>query len=115
MNQHDPSSAVVTALTKSEPHAGSSGAPKNEIDPLIAYLNGERGHELASRLIAVIESIKHSTIDKSASHAMVEKYVQVIVILAVVICTSLLVYVGKFEASVGVLFGTLVGYVFGKK
>lgn len=90
-------------------------AQPSDLEPFFSYLNGERGHELAARLITVIEGIKQATLDKSASHALIEKYLQAGVILAVVIATSFLVYYGKFEASVGVLFGTLVGYAFGKK
>lgn len=88
---------------------------RSDLEPMLVYLQTIQGHEIASRLIAVIEGIKHSTIDKSTANARIEKYVQLAVILAVVVSTSLLVATGKFEASVGVLFGTLVGYVFGKK
>jgi hypothetical protein len=105
------STIVVPANTES---AAPKPAP-SDFEPLLVYLNGERGHEIASRLLAVVESIKHSTLDKSAGNARVEKYIQAVVILAVIIATSVLVVMGKFEASVGVLFGTLVGYAFGKK
>lgn len=82
---------------------------------LIDYLSSDKGHEIASRLISVIESVKHSTIDSSATNVRIEKIVQAFVIVMVVGATSVLVALGKFEASVGVLFGTLVGYAFGKK
>ena len=87
----------------------------NDVEPLLIYLNGPTGHEIVSRVLAVIESIKHSTLDKSTTNARVEKYIQATVLLAVIVATSVLVGLGKFEASVGVLFGTLVGFAFGKK
>jgi hypothetical protein len=105
MNEKDKSLPVI---------ASSSDMPK-ELDPLFGYLQTQQGHEIASRVLGMLESIKHSTLDKSTGNVRVEKYIQAMVILAVVIATSVLVAFGKFESSVGVLFGTLVGYVFGKK
>lgn len=86
-----------------------------ELAPFLEYLGGERGHTIASRVLAIVESVQHSTLDKAATNTRVEKVAQVIIILAVISATTYLVVSGKFEASVGVLFGTLVGYVFGKK
>lgn len=98
-----------------QPDQLPTAAVKGDLEPFLAYLSSDRGHEIASGLMKVIEGVKHSTLDKSAVNVRVEKYIQALVILAVVVATSVLVYFGKFEASVGVLFGTLVGYAFGKK
>lgn len=49
------------------------------------------------------------------SHAIFEKWLQGAIIVIVILATSALSYLGKFETSVGVLFGTLVGYIFGSK
>lgn len=109
----DPSTSNSLMPASQEPakHEAASG----DLEPFLKYLDGERGHEIASRLIAVIEAVKHATLDKSATNARVEKYIQATLILAVIVATSILVAIGRFEASVGVLFGTLVGYAFGKK
>lgn len=86
-----------------------------DIGPLLQYLQSEKGHELASRGLAIIEDIKKATIQTTTSHAKFEKWMQSGIIIAVVIASSFLTYFGKFDSTIGVLFGTLVGYLFGKK
>jgi hypothetical protein len=86
-----------------------------DLSPLIEYLKTDKGHELASRIVGIIEDIKKATLEKSSAHAIFEKWVQAGVIVVVVVAASLLSYFGKFETSVGVLFGTLVGYIFGRR
>jgi hypothetical protein len=86
-----------------------------EFCPFLAYLESERGHELASRLLKIVEDIKKATLENTARHAKFEKWLQVMIILVVVVSSSILTYFGKFDSTIGVLFGTLVGYLFGKK
>ena len=86
-----------------------------DIGPLLLYLQSEKGHELASRALAIIEDIKKATIQTTTSHAKFEKWLQSGIIITVVIASSFLTYYGKFDSTIGVLFGTLVGYLFGKK
>ncbi len=86
-----------------------------DVGPFLYYLESDKGHELASRLLAIIEDIKKATIQTSTSHAKFEKWLQASIVLVVVVAASTLTYVGKFDSTLGVLFGTLVGYLFGKK
>jgi hypothetical protein len=95
-----------------EPLATTDG---KSVEPLLAYLGTTNGHEIASRILSVVESVKQSTLDKSSNNVRVEKYIQFGAVVAVITATTFLVYSGKFDASVGVLFGTVVGYAFGKK
>ena len=86
-----------------------------DIGPFLYYLESEKGHELASRFLAIFEDIKKATIQTSTAHAKFEKWLQAGIILVVVGAASVLTYFGKFDSTLGVLFGTLVGYLFGKK
>lgn len=86
-----------------------------DLSPLFEYLKTDKGHELASRIVGIVEDIKKATLEKSSTHAIFEKWLQAAVIIVVVAAASILSYFGKFETSVGVLFGTLVGYIFGKR
>ncbi|MEW5754867.1 MAG: hypothetical protein AB1810_01045 [Pseudomonadota bacterium] len=86
-----------------------------DVGPFLAYLESDKGHELASRTLKIIEDIKKATLENNASHAKFEKWLQVGIILTVVLSSTFLTYFGKFDSTVGVLFGTLVGYLFGKK
>jgi hypothetical protein len=88
---------------------------KTDLQPLLNYLQSPQGHEIATRLLSVVEDIKKSTLIKTTSHAVFEKWLQAGIIFVVVVAASLLSYLGKFDTSLGVLFGTLVGYIFGKK
>lgn len=88
---------------------------ETDFRPLFTYLQSPQGHEITTRLLSVVEDIKKSTLEKTTSHAVFEKWLQAGIIFVVVIAASLLSYLGKFDTSLGVLFGTLVGYIFGKK
>src|SRR4051794_17184285 len=90
-------------------------AEKTDLQPILNYLQSPQGHEIATRLLSVIEDIKKSTLIKTTSHAVFEKWLQAGIIFIVVVAASSLSYLGKFDTSLGVLFGTLVGYIFGKK
>jgi hypothetical protein len=86
-----------------------------DVSPFFEYLKTPQGHEVTTRILQVVEDVKKATLDKSASHAIFEKWLQGIIIVIVILATSILSYLGKFETSVGVLFGTLVGYIFGRR
>jgi len=88
---------------------------ETDFRPLFTYLQSPQGHEIAARLLSVVEDVKKSTLEKTTSHAAFEKWLQAGIIFVVVIAASFLSYLGKFDTSLGVLFGTLVGYIFGKK
>lgn len=86
-----------------------------DISPLMEYLKTNQGHEVASRILTIFEDVKKATIENSTRHAKFEKWIQASIVLVVVLATSVLTYFQRFDASVGVLFGTLVGYLFGKR
>lgn len=88
---------------------------ETDFQPLFNYLQSPQGHEIATRLLSVVEDVKKSTLEKTTSHAVFEKWLQAGIIFVVVVAASFLSYLGKFDTSLGVLFGTLVGYIFGKK
>ncbi len=92
-----------------------AGEDEADIQPVLNYLQSPQGHEIASRVLSIIEDVKKATLEKTTSHAAFEKWLQAGVIVVVIVATSLLSYFGKFETSVGVLFGTLVGYIFGRR
>lgn len=86
-----------------------------DVSPFFEYLKTPQGHEVTTRMLSIVEDVKKAALDKSSSHAIFEKRLQATIIIIVIISTSILSYLGKFETSVGVLFGTLVGYIFGRK
>jgi response regulator of citrate/malate metabolism len=86
-----------------------------DLTQLLNYLQTENGSKLANRLVDIFAESKHTVVTSSWSQARWEKWLQGGVIFLVVVATATLTYFDKFDTSVGVLFGTLVGYVFGKK
>ena len=79
------------------------------------YLHSEKGHEVVSRALKIVEDVKKGTLERSERHARFERWLQVAVTLVIVIASTVLTMYGKFDTSIGVLFGTLVGYLFGKR
>lgn len=97
-----------------------------EEEPFWDYLHSPNGHEVFTRIIALIEDIKKSTLDKNTELSKITIannhrqiwilfVVQGCVFISVVIAASLLAYFDKLTPALSILFGTLVGYFFGKK
>jgi hypothetical protein len=89
---------------------------EQEIDlyPFFEYLQSDKGHEVVTRILSLVEDIKKATLGKTTSHAVFEKWLQAGIVIVVVGATSILTYLDKFNGSVGILFGILVGYIFGQ-
>lgn len=97
------------------------------------YLQSEKGHEIAKQVLDLIKGIKHSTLDRNVEQdkvnaeqarlrlERVHKYYgwvlfsQNVVFALAIVAASILTYLGKFDSPVAILFGTLVGYFFGRK
>ena len=86
-----------------------------DMSPFFQYLSTDKGHEVAKTVLTIIDDIKKATVKHSAGHAKLETWMKIAVILAVIAAATLLTLSDKFNSTVGVLFGTLVGYIYGKK
>lgn len=85
-----------------------------DFSPFIDYLKSPQGHDIASRVVGIIEDVKKATIDKNYSHAMFNRWLEAAVIVVVVGAVVGLSVVDKLNPTVGVLLGSVVGYFFGK-
>jgi hypothetical protein len=79
-------------------------------NPLLDFLKTESGSKCADGVVNLINSLSQKG---HATHKW-DTVSKVVCIIFVVIATSVLLYFDKFEPSVGILFGTIVGYLFGK-
>ena len=78
---------------------------------LLQFLATPPGEKLVERILGVLESFK----GKEHNKYLIELVTKVIASLVVVGVTVLLVSLGKFDPSVGVLFGAILGYIFASK
>ena len=92
-------------------------AENEELDPspFLEYLQTERGHELAARVVGIVEGIQQATLATNSKHVIFELWFKVITVVLIVCAASFLTWVDKFTPTIGLLLGTLLGYVFGKK
>ncbi len=86
-----------------------------DVSYFFEYLHSEKGHEVTSRVLGIFEDLKKAALKRTSEHAKFERLLQAGTVIVVVVAASVLTYAGKFDASLGVLFGTLVGYLFGKR
>ena len=85
-----------------------------DFSPIIAYLQSPQGHEIASRVVGLIEGVKKATIDKSYSQAKFNRWMEVSVMIVVIGAIVGLSFADKLNPTVSVLLGSVVGYFFGK-
>lgn len=98
-----------------------SGPPPEEeelnelVSPFFEYLKTPHGHEVATRVLNIFDDLKKAALNHTASQVKLERLLQIVIVIMVVLAASTLAVMDKFNATVGVLFGTLIGYIFGKK
>lgn len=123
------------------PDDDNSERPEDEVEIietsasllLYNYLQSEKGHDIAKQILEIVKGVKQSTLDRSVEQDKVnaeqtkirtqllhEHYGRVLntqrlVFGLTIVATSFLTYFGKFESPVAILFGTLVGYFFGRR
>lgn len=85
-----------------------------DISPLIAYLTSPQGHEIASRVVEIIEDVKKATIDKNYSHAKFNRWLETGVLVIVIAAVVGLSIIDKLNPTVGVLLGSIAGYFFAR-
>ena len=90
------------------------GEEEIDVSPFLDYLQSPRGHEIASRLVGIIEEVKKVTLDKNFSHAKFNRWMEAGVIVVVIGSVVLLSVMDKLNPTVGMLLGSVVGYFFGR-
>ncbi len=105
---------------------GEAELPPEEGPTLFEYLETPQGHEVATRIVGVFEAIQKATLESGAEQAKVRMQyehrdrrlatvAQGVVFVVAVGVAGFLVYHGRFDPSMGILLGTLVGYFFGRR
>src|SRR4051812_38621860 len=93
--------------------------------PLISYLQTPNGHELATKVVGLIENLQKATLDSAAEESRrqmefqhcswrVGMWLQCGVFFVAIVTAGILAWNQRLDGAVGTLIGTLVGYVFGK-
>lgn len=85
-----------------------------DLSPFLDYLQSSEGHEIASRVVGIVEDVKKVALEKSYSHAKFNRWMEAAVIVAVVGAVVLLSVLEKLNPTVGMLLGSVVGYFFGR-
>ena len=116
-------------MTNEEDEGKAQGAKAEEegeeYPPLLDYLQSKEGHELASRIVAILEGIKKDTIEStSEQHKRDSEHAHKIqrlwlslqagVFTLTIIVAAVLAWQGKLDATVAALMGTLFGYFLGR-
>ncbi|HLK34661.1 MAG TPA: hypothetical protein VKT29_16320 [Terriglobales bacterium] len=89
------------------------------------YLQTKEGHELASRVLALIEALQKSTTEASADQkkreiefqhntARLGMKLSTAAVTAIVVTAGVLAWHGKLDATIATLMATLFGYFLGK-
>ena len=85
-----------------------------DLGPFWAYLKTQEGHEIATRVVAIFEALRHAGMDRNALLQRIETFLRYSMVLAVIVAAVTLSLYDKFDSTIGVLFGTLIGYFFGR-
>lgn len=93
--------------------------------PFLEYLQSTEGHELASRMLSIIEDIKKATLESSSElHKRDSEYnhrlqrlwlcLQSGVFAITIVVAAFLAWHGKLDPTLAALMGTLFGYFLGR-
>jgi len=95
------------------------------LEAFIAYLESEKGHELASNVLQSFTDFKKAQLEAKViysdklqqARSFNYKYtlaINSIILVAAIGTATFLTFQGKFDSTIGVFFGTILGYVFSK-
>lgn len=124
MSENERQDARVDSTPEQSPEPPEE-AEAAEYPPLLDYLQSKKGHELAGRILAIIEDIKKATIERAAEqHKLTaqsqhkvtvegQRFVFLVVIFTIGVA-ALLAWHGKLDATVAAFMGTVFGYLFGR-
>lgn len=114
-NYAPPSPVPVVIVGEMAPPNGDDEKEETDVSPFFEYLRSPEGHEIAKSVIGIIQDIKKAALTSTTGQIKLEKTLQIGIVFAVIIAASILAGIDKLSTPVGILFGTLVGYVFGRK
>ena len=75
----------------------------------------ENGTQIANQMIDAFKGLQVEGNKAQVAISKFDKIMTCILVVVVVIAVTCLTYFDKFTPSIGVLFGSLVGYIYGKK
>ena len=118
-------------MTQTEPSRESALNPPTQqaeettYPPLFDYLQTNEGHELASRIVSLIEALQKATTEAGAEqkkrevefhHSTMRLWMvlQAAAITSIIIAAATLAWHGKLDATVATLMATLFGYFLGR-
>ena len=104
---------------KNHDHEGQT--EETPYPPLLEYLQSKEGHELAGRVVAILEDVKKATIESATEthkrNAGIQRLwlcLQSGVFALTILIAAVLAWHGKLDSTVSVLMGTLFGYFLGR-
>lgn len=103
-------SSVTTQMNYTENSQNSKAS-----SPIFDFLSTPQGTEIAQQLINTVQGLKQQGSKAEIAMVKFEKIITCILVIAVITAVTALTYFSKFTPSIGVLFGSLVGYIYGKR
>jgi len=88
---------------------------KSAESPILDFLATANGSQIATQMITAFQSLKQDGANAHIAISKFEKLITCTLVVVVIIAVTALTYADKFTPSIGVLFGSLVGYIYGKK
>lgn len=101
---------------ETNPTIRESDHKDDEIDlgPFFRYLKSEQGHEIAKQVIIIFEQLRTNGFAQNTKLKAIDTWLRYVLVLSVIIAAVVLSLYDKFDSTIGVLFGTLIGYFFGR-
>ena len=93
---------------------GDLGLDAEQLRTVVSYLSTERGHEIASRVIMLVENWQKGLATRGTLTAKWDRIGQMAVIAAVLVVAAALSFAGKFTSEVGIVLVALLGYALRK-
>lgn len=87
--------------------------------PFLDYLHSKRGHELANRILDVVEDFKKASLEKNTKAFLLQfkwvTIIQVLIVASAMAAATYLTVQDKFTTTISLFLGTVIGFFFGKK
>lgn len=92
-----------------EPDEETEGEATADWRPMLEYLNSERGHEVAKRVLGIVEGFQQGFAQRGTTAAKWDRWIQAGIIASVLILVATLAVLGKFTNEIGIVVVSLLG------
>lgn len=110
MTESSDKPAPLVVVNNAPPAEQPEQTASEDWAPVLDYLKSPQGHEVAQRVLGIVETLQKNTLVRGNSVAKWDRVIQAAIVAAVLLSGTVLAALGKFTSEIGVVLVAVLGY-----